>query len=484
MRSARGVRWGAAARHRGIGRGLVFAAALIAAFALPLVLSAGAGASDGVTINSFSYDSSDSSGQTLILSATYNGGSSMGLAGLELVLDAGYTVSAVSVTGGASTPGECTPDPVHANEVSCSFNTGDIPPGTTFTIMFKTTPNYPTGQTNGWSASDYSNANYSGQVMGPTTGTTTTTPTGSTPTTTTPTGTTPTTTTTSSVTACQPVQLTLIKEPEIEMSYGVENGRFWSTLKGGVVGSGEPMRYDITVTNVGKCPATNVNILDSLPASFRFTQKGARAVPPRVGYGVTVTPNPNGGGGVSLDIPALAPGAMVDLLVEGTVSGPGPLDNTAAATADELSQPKPSNAVNLTVWPTPTVSSATASTTGVNGTATPGRIPPSARDATAASAHTTSPLVAVYIAVRKLGNGCTWLNSTRAQFQHRKPAAGGPCLTPIWLKAHGTSHWRLRFKKPLRRGRYELLVKAVNRARVYDTTFSPGRHNLLSFRVG
>ena len=252
--------------------------------------------------------------------------------------------------------------------------------------------------------------------------------------------------------------------------------------------SGAKMRYRITVTNTGTCPATNIAILDSLPSAFHLTPNGASVFPPK-GNSVTETPNPRGGGSLSADIPALAgagttrstalaAGSEVIVDVEGVESGPGPLVNTATATYAESSMPVLSNTVKLAVDPDPRISSPTANAKGVAGSANAGGAPPRlARDASTAAASAAPRLAAVYIAIRKVAPGCNWLKNTRAQFRRRA------CSTPTWLKAHGTTRWQLHFQEPLPPGRYDLLIKAVNRDGVFDTIFSLRQHNLLVFRV-
>ena len=75
-----------------------------------------------------------------------------------------------------------------------------------------------------------------------------------------------------------------------------------------------------------------------------------------------------------------------------------------------------------------------------------------------------------------------WLDP-RGHLKRLRPGANGACSAPLWLRARGTTRWRYRFKPRLRRGKYELLVRVVNRGGVYDTIFTPAHHNLVRFAV-
>jgi hypothetical protein len=64
-----------------------------------------------------------------------------------------------------------------------------------------------------------------------------------------------------------------------------------------------------------------------------------------------------------------------------------------------------------------------------------------------------------------------------------RPGKGGKCNSPLWLRASGKRRWRYRFRRPLSSGRYRVLVRVSNRAGVYDTTFAPRHHDVLSFTI-
>jgi len=81
----------------------------------------------------------------------------------------------------------------------------------------------------------------------------------------------------------------------------------------------------------------------------------------------------------------------------------------------------------------------------------------------------------VDVAVRRLdGKGkrrCLWLRNRRARFKRTKKTRGR-CDRPIWLKARGTRHWALRFRRHLPRGRYLAEARVTD---VAGVTTDPAR---------
>jgi hypothetical protein len=118
------------------------------------------------TINSFTYDASDPTGQSLILNATNKG--SLALTNLVLELDApGMPSRAVLTVAGTSYPSACAGGGGGSAlaVVSCTFPAGLIAPATSFTITFAVTPAFPANQTNLLMADDPSGltaANFTG----------------------------------------------------------------------------------------------------------------------------------------------------------------------------------------------------------------------------------------------------------------------------------------------------------------------------------
>jgi hypothetical protein len=68
----------------------------------------------------------------------------------------------------------------------------------------------------------------------------------------------------------------------------------------------------------------------------------------------------------------------------------------------------------------------------------------------------------VQVAVAKRdasGASCRWLRNARARFG--KAVQG--CARPVWLAAKGTRRWVYRFRKTLPKGRYEAIVRGIDR---------------------
>jgi hypothetical protein len=140
----------------------------------------------------------------------------------------------------------------------------------------------------------------------------------------------------------------------------------------------------------------------------------------------------------------------------------------------------PSNNFTLDVTTTPRIGAAHVNRRGVVGTASGGAAGPEAA---------LSQIAHVDVAVRALGGrghaaaaGCLWLNR-RGRLVRVKPGRGGRCDSPLWLRASGTRRWLYRFRRPLGSGRYQLLVRVLNRAGVYDTTFALSHHNVVTFKI-
>ncbi|MFL5846957.1 MAG: hypothetical protein ACJ762_19925 [Solirubrobacteraceae bacterium] len=89
----------------------------------------------------------------------------------------------------------------------------------------------------------------------------------------------------------------------------------------------------------------------------------------------------------------------------------------------------------------------------------------------------------VSVAVRRLGGGCRWLSSAaKPRFRTVKAGAKGRCTRPVWLRAAGTTRWRLK-TAGLPAGDYELLSRASIRAGLDEASFTAGDHNRVSFTV-
>jgi uncharacterized repeat protein (TIGR01451 family) len=109
------------------------------------------------------------------------------------------------------------------------------------------------------------------------------------------------------------------------------------TPDGGTVNAGDPISFTITVSNGGPGTATNVDIDDSLPAGFSWSED-----PDKAECAITA-------GALHCDIASLASGASFSVTLTAATDGGdcGAVTNTATADADNHAQI--SNAGNVTV---------------------------------------------------------------------------------------------------------------------------------------
>ena len=247
------------------------------------------------------------------------------------------------------------------------------------------------------------------------------------------------------------------------------------------VGRGMRFSYVITVANPGPCALASLVIADPLPRAFAWAGPAASSValasptgasPPSV----TKSPNSNEALVSAATLPA---GDSMTVSLPGHATALGRQSDTATVTAAGVSA-LASNTVRLDVTTTPTTGAAHVNARGATGTASAGSGGPEAA---------LSQIAHVDVAVRALSGGgraaarrCLWLNH-QGRLVRVRPGRSGKCDSPLWLRASGKRRWRYRFRRPLGAGRYQLLVRVSNRAGVYDTTFAPSHHNLLTFTL-
>ncbi len=88
---------------------------------------------------------------------------------------------------------------------------------------------------------------------------------------------------------------------------------------------------------------------------------------------------------------------------------------------------------------------------------------------------------AVDVAIRRLGSGCRWLVSKRSA-TFRK--GSGSCRPARWLRARGTTAWRLDLARSLPPGTYEALSRARIRAgRIREARFTKADRTRVRFTV-
>jgi uncharacterized delta-60 repeat protein len=279
----------------------------------------------------------------------------------------------------------------------------------------------------------------------------------------------PTTTTTLPTTACNAPSITKTAH---------------DAVRGDVraVGRGLRFSYVLRVVNPGPCALANLVVSDALPRAFAWLGPAASTVV----FASPVAASPpssitsSNGNRAFISVATLPAGDSVTVSLPGRATALGRQLDAATLTAAGLPALS-SNSVTLDVTSTPRAGSTRVNAQGATGTASAGPAGPEAA---------LSRIAHVDIAVRELSlrghaaaRGCLWMGG-QGRFLRVKPGKGGKCDSPRWLRAKGTRHWLYRFRRRLGPGRYQLLIRVVNRAGVYDTTFAPGHHNLARFTAG
>jgi hypothetical protein len=174
----------------------------------------------------------------------------------------------------------------------------------------------------------------------------------------------------------------------------------------------------------------------------------------------------------------LPAGDSMTVSLRGRATALGRQSDTATLTAAGLPTLS-SNQVTVDVTTTPRAASTRVNAQRATGTASTGPAGPEA---------SLSQIAHVDVAVRQLSarghaaRGCVWLNG-RGRLVRLSPGRSGKCDAPLWLRASGKRQWLYRFRRGLSSGRYQLLVRVSNRGGVYDSTFAPSHHNLVTFRI-
>jgi hypothetical protein len=83
---------------------------------------------------------------------------------------------------------------------------------------------------------------------------------------------------------------------------------------------------------------------------------------------------------------------------------------------------------------------------------------------------------------RSTRGSCRWLRNPRARFV-RLRATRGRCVTPVWLRATGTTRWTFRLTQGLPAGRYVVMSRATSRAGISEDRFSAADKNRRTFTV-
>jgi hypothetical protein len=91
---------------------------------------------------------------------------------------------------------------------------------------------------------------------------------------------------------------------------------------------------------------------------------------------------------------------------------------------------------------------------------------------------------AVHVALlRKGAKRCAWLRSPAGTFAERRTGAKGGCGRPRWVRAEGTTAWRLRLARALPAGRYVLRSRVTIGAGFPEARFSAADRNRVEFTI-
>jgi hypothetical protein len=243
------------------------------------------------------------------------------------------------------------------------------------------------------------------------------------------------------------------------------------------VGRGLRFSYVLRVVNPGPCALANLVISDALPRAFAWLGPAASTVV----FASPVAASPPShitsasGNRAVVSVATLPAGDSMIVSLPGRATALGRESDVATLTAAGLPALS-SNSFTLDVTTTPRAGATRVDARRATGTASAGSAGPKA--ALSRIAHVDIAVRELSLRGRAAARGCLWLGG-QGRFLRVKPGKGGKCDSPRWLRATGTRNWLYRFRRRLGSGRYQLLIRVVNRAGVYDTTFATSHHNLI-----
>jgi uncharacterized repeat protein (TIGR01451 family) len=242
----------------------------------------------------------------------------------------------------------------------------------------------------------------------------------------------------------------------------VWNGRQFRVANTAAVG--DVIEYEISVIDGGPDDAGNIELDDFLPARFAVDSASA-------GAGTCARPAGR------LHCSGLRDGSVVS--VRGRFTGAGAVTNSASAQGGLPDPDSSNNSIELRA----TIVDPRA--TGVAQAGPDGGV--------SASGQAAAGTREVDVGLLRLGSGlpdarvarartCAWLSGRHGRLRKRPADADGRCTLGVWQKASGTTRWRFR-AAGLPRGRYLMLVRAVDRNGVAEALFTRRRGNALPVRV-
>lgn len=164
---------------------------------------------------------------------------------------------------------------------------------------------------------------------------------------------------------------------------------------------------------------------------------------------------------------------VANLEIDGTFTGGQTLTNVATVPGTGAE----SNPVTITLVDPAVVERLQADASGAQGEA--GVLSGQRRSLRAGAPATR--IAHVDVAVWRTSGGkrrCTFLDGRGRLRAHRTKAG----CAPVWLRATGTSRWRLRFARRLARGRYLVLASTVSTAGIRSSPYVRGAHRTLRVR--
>jgi hypothetical protein len=98
--------------------------------------------------------------------------------------------------------------------------------------------------------------------------------------------------------------------------------------------------------------------------------------------------------------------------------------------------------------------------------------PASGDTAGLAAARSPAAITRVEVAILNLSRPkqCRWVKGLKIGFTPERATTA--CDRPVWLRAQGTKHWKLQLKRPLPRGRYVVLARAIDANGNHSSVFS------------
>jgi hypothetical protein len=266
---------------------------------------------------------------------------------------------------------------------------------------------------------------------------------------------------------------------------------------GDSIGAEEEATFSIGIRNNGPAPTNGFDLSDvpNPAAAKAMTVTGVEQV---VGPKATQAPAASAEGVVKGKWDKLEPQEEIVVLVHVRFKPGQGFANIAGASHDERSERvepdgKSDNnlaVVKFDVKPAPDSKIGAAGASGASGNATPPpRVPAQTMRIAPGAGLSGAGLKKVQVAIMRLGGGkpldgglpenptkksgtCKWVANRKGKLAGRARSEHGVCDSPLWLKATGTTHWKLHLQHALPSGRYVVYSRAVAASGVAESLFT------------